>query len=330
MWYNNHIMNPRTTPKDFFLHLGATAVLYAAAVALINLWFSVINYFRPDALAGYYYANSMAWPISMLVVLVPVLYLLEWLIIRDMKRMPEKADLWIRRWRIYLTLFLAAVLIGGDLIALINVYLNGEITSRFVYKILVILLAAGCIGKYYFFSLYTNFRRAGLVRRFNAWFGLAFVVTAIVLGFSAVGSPDTQRALRFDQQRVGDLSNIQWQIISHWQRTGKLPGDLAALNDSISGTIVPTDPKTEDSYEYSTTGATSFQLCAVFERPTQDLKGRGEFGRGNVGIAYPSMPYPYPDNQNQWDHQAGRTCFDRTIDPDRYPVQPKPLSPAVI
>src|SRR3989344_3022636 len=120
-------MNTKTTPKDFFLHLGATVALYVAAGALINLSFSVINYFLPDALAGYFYANTVAWPISMLIVLVPILYAIEWFIIKDMARMPEKKDLWIRRWRIYLTIFLAVVLVGGDLIVLINTYLNGEI-----------------------------------------------------------------------------------------------------------------------------------------------------------------------------------------------------------
>src|SRR6185369_13216035 len=145
-------MTPKTTPKDFFLHLGATVALYAAAVALINLWFSLINYYFPDVLAGYFYGNSVALPISSLVILVPILYLLEWLIIKDIRKMPEKADIWVRRWRIYLTLFLATILMAGDLIALINTFLNGEITARFVWKVVVILLVAGCVGKYYFFS----------------------------------------------------------------------------------------------------------------------------------------------------------------------------------
>ena len=36
--------------------------------------------------------------------------------------------------------------------------------------------------------------------------------------------------------------------------------------------------------------------------------------------------YPYPGGVNEsWDHQAGRTCFERTIDKDIYPPYPKPL-----
>jgi hypothetical protein len=321
-------MNPiKTTPKDFFLHLGATVALYTAVVSLINLWFSVINYYRPDALAGYFYGNSVAWPISMLIVLIPALYIIEWIINRDIVRMPEKRDLWIRRWRIYLTIFLAAILMIGDLIALINIYLNGEITSRFIYKIIVILLVAGTVGKYYFFSLYPDLKWAKMSRMVHPWFGVIFALAAIVMGFVAVGSPATQRGLRFDSQRVSDLTTIQWQIVNHWQQKETLPASLADLNDSISSFIVPTDPETKAEYGYvvkaNSIGSkdVSFELCATFSRPTQDNKGRGEYGYGNSSIAYPAydMAYPIINDGDNWKHDAGRTCFTRTIDPDKYP-----------
>lgn len=319
------------TPKDFFLHLGATIVLYAAAGALINLWFSVINYYNPDALAGYFYGNTVAWPISMLIVLVPTLYVLEWLIGRDIARLSEKASLAIRKWRIYVTIFLAAALLIGDLIALINVYLNGEITSRFLWKILVILVLSGLVGMHYFYSLYPQLKLSSLVRRVAPWAGIALVLGAVVMGFIAVGSPATQRALRFDNQRVNDLSTIQWQVINYWQTKETLPPTLADAIDPIYGIKLSKDPETKADYEYRVISNDipnkniSFELCATFSRPTQDTEGRGEFGygRGGFGVAYPaydSIAIGYPgDGQDVWKHEAGRTCFMRTIDPDRFP-----------
>lgn len=328
-------MNTKTTPKDFFLHLGATVALYVAAGSLINLWFTVINYYFPDALAGYFYGNAVAWPISMLIVLVPLLYVLEWLINRDIARMPEKADLWMRKWRVYLTLFLTVVLIGGDLITLINTYLNGEISARLVWKVVVVLVIASAIGKYYFFNLYRNFKWSMFVRRFMPWWGIALVLAAIVIGFIAVGSPAQQRALRFDSQRVNDLQNIQWQVINYWQTKEKLPTTLSDLNDTLSGFVVPTDPDTKSAYEYSTkavsgtqtiSGGLSFELCATFSRESQDTKGRGVYGGSTYPIAY-DMSYPSPAGglSDVWNHAAGRTCFDRTIDPDKYPIIPRPV-----
>ena len=341
-------MTPKTTPKDFFLHLGATVALYASAAALINLSFSVINYYFPDVLAGYFYGNSVVWPISILIVLVPILYILEWLINRDAVKMPEKNELWIRKWRIYLTLFLVVILIGGDLIALINTYLNGEITMRFVYKIIVILLIGGVIGKYYFFSLYSNFKWAKTARRLNFWFGIILTLAAIVAGFIAVGSPAKQRALRFDSQRVNDLSSIQWQVVNYWQAKQKLPAMLADLKDPISGYVVPNDPETKAPYEYSvkeisvtspatntsktlatnsstktTAGGLSFELCATFSEMSQDNAGRGSYYGG--GMSYPTVAYdssyPIMKGGDVWTHGKGRVCFGRTIDPDKYKLQ---------
>ena len=316
----------KTTPKDFFLHLLATIVLYISAGALINLAFSVINYFKPDQLAGYFTSSSVATPISMLIVLIPILYVLEWLIARDARIAPEKQEIWIQKWRVYLTLFLAGAAIIGDIIALVNTYLNGEITSRLVYKVLAVLIIAGIVFAFYIVKKVQ-------VRKVLAVAGIVVALATIVGGFLTVGSPTKQRGLRFDSQRVSDLSSIQWQIINHWQQKGKLPATLTDLNNSIGGYIVPSDPNTSASYGYSVvTGTTSvaFQLCAEFSLPSQDTKGRGAYGGGYGGfggVAYRDVAtsYPYPGSNNDvWSHGAGKACFDRTIDPDMYPVTPKP------
>ena len=308
----------KITPKDFFLHLGATVALYASAIAIINLAFSIIDYFFPDVLAGGFYVNSMAWPISMLIILVPILYILEWLINKDIKQVPEKGDLWIRKWRIYLTLFLVIVLIGGDLIVLINIYLNGEVSSRFVYKILAILLVGGSIGKYYFFNLYTNFKISKFVQRFKAWSGIVLVLAAIITGFIVVGSPAKQRAVRFDSQRINDLRNIQWQVVSYWQQKSKLPSNLEELRDPISDYSIPTDPETHKSYEYSIKDIKTFKLCADFSLDYQDLKDRGEpvyvMNKYMMDASYPAIGI-----DDNWVHKIGHTCFERTIDPEKYP-----------
>ncbi len=334
----NSSMNNQTTPKDFFVQFGATIALYIAAGAIINLVFSIIDYLNPDALAGYFIPGSIVWPVSMLVVLVPILYVLEWLVNRDAIRMPEKRDIWIRKWRIYLTLFLAVALIGGDLIALINIYLNGEITGRFIWKVLAIIVVAGVIGKYYFFSIVseggTGFfsRYARVIRKSNAWFGLIMVIAAIVGGFLIVGSPAKQRAIRFDEQRINNLTTIQYQIINYWQTKSVLPTALADLNNPIANFTVPTDPETGAQYAYSVKGS-AFELCAIFDLASSQTQAQG--------IALQSYPVQAPNipgssQIDSWAHPAGQACFSRTIDPALYPPSngsvipsalPKPLSP---
>ncbi|MCX6715436.1 MAG: DUF5671 domain-containing protein [Candidatus Taylorbacteria bacterium] len=318
-------MNTKTTPKDFFLHLGATVALYAAAVALINLSFNIINYLEPDALASYFYSGSIAWPISMLIVLIPLLYVLEWLLVRDIRLIPEKKDLWIRKWRIYLTLFLAGATIIGDLIVLINTYLSGEVTSRFIYKILAILIICGAIFAYYLLARITEEEKGRAARKTVAVVGLVLVIIAIIAGFVIVGSPSKQRALRFDSQRVNDLQSIQWQVINFWQRKATLPTELAEVKDSISGNIVPSDPDTDKPYEYAITGKNTFELCAMFSLPTPDLKGRGAYYGGGMGGAYYDTSAYKNGADDIWKHETGRTCFKKVIDPTQYPPN-KPVS----
>ena len=183
-------MNNNTTPKDFFLHLGATVALYAAVVALINLAFSVINYYLPDQLAGYFYSGNIAWPISMLIILVPILYVLEYLIIKDIRKLPGKESIWIRRWRIYLTLFLTGAVMVGDLIALVNTYLNGEISGRFAYKVLAVFVIAGVIFLYYLIEKKSGLDGVDIGTKSNSRFivatiGLVVALIAIIFGFIA-------------------------------------------------------------------------------------------------------------------------------------------------
>ena len=303
---------PKTTPKDFFLHLGATVALYIAAIALMNLAFTTINSVFPDALGYYFDADSIVWPISILIVLTPLLYVIEWTISKDVQKMPEKINLAIRRWRIYLTLFLTGAAIVGDLIALINTYLNGEISSRFIYKVLVVLIVSGVIFAYYLIS------KGGLKsvwQKTLTWIGAALVLIAIIAGFVVVGSPSTRRAIRFDEQRVSDLQNIQYLITNYWQTAGKLPQDLPTLNDPITNAVVPKDPETGNIYLYRITDKTSFELCANFSLAS------GSTTNSNGGIYSRPIPAPISGNVNEnWKHNAGKYCFQRTLDPARFPA----------
>ena len=300
-------MNTKTTPKDFFLHLGATIALYASAIALINLAFESINRALPDALSNYWSANSIVWPISMLIVLIPVLYSIEWVIGRDISKIIEKKDIWIRRWRIYLTLFLTGATIVGDLIALINTYLNGEISSRFVYKVLIVLIVSAVIFAYYLLERITDSSKNKKWKMILAWLSIILVIVGIVDGFIIVGSPATQRVQRFDEQRINDLTNVQRQITNYWQNTGKLPQTLDVLNDPVGNYLLPQDPDTRAPYEYSVKGPNSFELCASFDLQLQDPC---------PNCATKPMNYPV----ESWIHTAGHACFERTIDPSKYPV----------
>ena len=66
----------------------------------------------------------------------------------------------MRRWLTYLTLFLAAVVLVGDMITLVYNVLGGELTVRFVLKVLVAALIAGSIFGWYLVDLRREEREA--------------------------------------------------------------------------------------------------------------------------------------------------------------------------
>lgn len=307
----------RAEPKDFFLWLGAIVAFYASITSFLTLLFQYINYTYPDSLAGYGdpYGGLVRTSMATLIVLAPTAVILFNLIRRSIRADRSKKDIWVRRWAIVLTLFIAAAVALVDLITLINTFLGGEITTRFTLKAVVILLVAGGVLLHFIADMkgywFRHPRRAQMV---GVGFG-ALALASVVAGFFIIGTPSDMRERRFDEQRVWDLQSIQWQVVNYWQTHEELPDTLTDLNDPISSFMVPTDPKTGEPYEYSTAGINSFSLCATFSQPTPDMEGRGEFGmsRPMYDIA-PSSPM-----NESFEHGAGRECFERIIDPKRYP-----------
>lgn len=304
----------KTSPRDFFLWLGAIIALYGSITSFITLLFEYINYSFPDNLAGYGdpYGGAVRFAMSALIVMVPTLIVLFYFIRKTISEEPGKANIWVRRWAIVLTLFIAAVTILIDLITLINTFLGGEVSMRFGLKVLVVLLVA--VGVFLHFLADQKGYWLKQVRRANM-VGIAVGVLAlvsVVSGFFIIGTPTDVRELRYDEQKVQDLSNIQSQVVYYWQTKRVLPQTLAEVEDPLSGSSIPMDTQTGAAYTYRVENDLSFTLCATFNKPTPDTKGQGSYD--SYAVKYPGMGM-----DENWLHGAGETCFTRTIDPDRFP-----------
>lgn len=314
---------PKTTPKDFFLHVGAIAGLYWSAGALIALLYQLIDYAFPDKLASYGdpYSAGIKFAIASLLVIFPIFLWIGSRLQKEFDVSPEKRELPIRKWLVYLTLFIVSIVIIVDLITLINTFLGGEITMRFALKALATFVVAGLIFGYFL----SDIRRPENSSKRLKIFGLVaaiLVATAIIFGFVVMGSPSTQRKIRFDSVRVGHLQSIQSQIIEFWRLKQALPQDSSELNDPLLGFKVPVDPRTDTAYAYRKVDTDSFELCADFELPTPDVEYRGSY-RGDYSISYPAYPGVFEDES--WKHDVGKTCFTRDIDPDKIPPYEKPF-----
>lgn len=312
----------KTTPKDFFLWLGAIVALYGSITSLIALLFEYVNYTFPDALAGYGdpYGGAVRFAMATLIVMVPTLMVLFRLIRRSITEEAGKAHIWVRHWAIVLTLFIAAITILIDLITLINTFLGGEISIRFGLKVLIVLLVA--VGVFLHFLADQKGYWVRNPKKAN-WVGIGvgvLTLVSIVSGFFIVGTPTHVRMLRYDEQKVQDLQSMQYQVINYYQTKRVLPADSSQLVDPLTGYTLPVDPQSKSTYTYKKTDALTFELCATFNEPTPDTAGKGAYSTREV--SYPSMG----GVDESWKHETGETCFSRTIDPERYPA----LSPSQV
>ena len=308
---------PKITAKDFFLWAGAMVAFYWSVIAFIFLIFDYINYTFPNVLSYYPadpYQSGISYKMAFIIILLPLYMFLARLIRRDAARDPSRREIWIRRWALILTLFVAGAAIAGDLIALLTTFLSGEeLTTAFLLKMLVILFVATGVFMHFISDL-TGYWDAFPLRRRYVGVGTAVLAAvAILSGFFIVGTPYQARLARFDVEKVSDLQNIQSQIIDYYRAKQKLPATLADINTSLSYGPLPVDRQTGESYGYQALGALSFQLCATFNAKSRAIQNiysepRAVLISGKAGI---------PDN---WQHGSGfQTCFDRTIDPSFYP-----------
>ena len=241
----------------------------------------------------------------------PLFLILSTLVYRTYKTEPRKKELWVRKWLLVLTLFIAGGALAGDLITLIYYFVDGkELTTGFILKALAVFVVA--VGVFWYFLEDIRDRITSKTRKI--WFvvSVILVLASIVLAFSVIGSPRTQRLVRYDQEKVRHLQTIQSHIVNFWQRKNRLPNNLDELKNPISSIAIPVDPQSGNSYEYEVIGDFSFQICADFNR---------ESGKYPTEQAYYSRTKVTED----WKHDEGVVCFEREIDPDLYNNKPVPV-----
>jgi len=311
----NTTTTTKVTPKDFFLWLGAMVTLYVSTISFLALLFNYIDQLFADPLSYYDpYSSGIRFAMAALFVIFPLFLFLFRVLQKDIRSNPQKKELWIRRWLIFLSLFVAGITLVVDLIILLNNFLGGEeLTTAFLLKVLAVFIVIGAGFLYFLKDIQGYWESREKTSKMIGAITAVVVLLTLIAGFFIIGSPQTQRDMRLDRERVSDLQSIQWQIVNHYQRTGKLPENLSTLEDPIAGYQLPTDPQTNAVYEYAILNSSTltFELCTTFAAESAGL--------AQASKLEPSLARPGLDD-NFWKHDAGRVCFERTIDPEQFPV----------
>jgi hypothetical protein len=299
-------METTNTARNFALQLGSLIALYVSLSALVAVIFGAINTMYPDQAEGYWAYDSaqqgIRFGIAMLIVFFPT-YIVLTRFVNQIRRKETGTYLVLTKWLVYLSLLVGGAILLGDLVAVILMYLNGEITTRFIFKAAALLVVVGAAFYYYIQDARGYWNTHEKESKLYAAGAGAAVIAVLVLGFFNSDTPKEAREMRLDQQQIDSLSDMEWRISDHFQINKSLPSDIETLYVGIEAPKAPEDRK---SYEYKIIDEDTYELCATFAKPSMQ--------NGN-NIARPAMSAtealknPY----NNWDHGEGRTCFERTV-----------------
>ncbi len=143
--------------KDAFLYLLSFSTLATWTIGLGAVVFALIERWIKDPVSqNNYYANTyhqMADSLACIIVAFPVYLFTMRYITREVDVHPEKLESPVRKWLTYIALLIAAGIVVGDLITFLTYFLRGELTARFVAKVVTTLVIAGGVFWYYMGSL---------------------------------------------------------------------------------------------------------------------------------------------------------------------------------
>jgi hypothetical protein len=145
---------PYVSAREAFLYLVLFILLAVVAWNLGSLLFALIDTAISDELDAGSYSflgreEQIRYAISGLAVGTPVFAWLAIHIRRQRRTNPAMQRSRVRKWLTYATLIIAACTLIGDAIGLVYGFLAGDLSTRFVLKVLVIASIAGGVFLYF-------------------------------------------------------------------------------------------------------------------------------------------------------------------------------------
>lgn len=300
-------MSKNNSPKFAFWYLLSLVALVFVAFSVGAIIFQIINKYIPDVVA-YNYQMSVSmellkFAISALIVATPLYFWMQYLIFRSLKSGELDKEVGVRKWLTYFILLVAAVVVIGYLIAVINSLLDGELTTKFILKTLTVIFIAATIFSFYFYDIKREDVSKGKDKIINIYlFGsLAIILVSLIFSFTMIESPAQARNNKIDQQIINNFYSINTAVDNYYRANKKLPENLEMLlniddNALFENNIV--NPSTKNKIEYKVVASDKFDLCTEFLTDSAQEQYRSE-----------------------WKHKIGYDCVTMTV----YSAQEVPL-----
>lgn len=294
-------MDNKHNAKYAFYYLLSLVALVFTALSVGMIVFSIIDKTIADALMNYRGIGdgSLKFGISALLIAAPIYYVTAIMIGKGLKSGELDKESPLRRWLTYFILLISSLIILGVFIVVMNNFLSGELTTRFILKALVVFVISGATFTYYLYEAKrATAGQSDQVIKIFGWASLAVVVVAFVSAWFFVESPQTARARRLDQTLINNINMIESAVNTYYTRHEALPEDIAAIqaDDIYLDDRTLNDPETNEPIVYNRRGDRSFELCATFRLDSRDSVENS---------------YYYPGDSKQ--HGAGYQCVSGSL-----------------
>ncbi len=266
--YNNNMNNKHNAKYAFYYLLSLVALIFTA-LSFGMILFSIIDKLIPDVLNSYSNVdNQLKFAISALFIAAPIFYFISTLIHKGLHKGELEKDSAIRRWLTYFIVLISSMIILGVFIGVINNFLSGELTGRFILKAVTMLFISGITFSFYFYDIKREQpeKKDKIVKIFF-FATAALVLAAFIAAWFFVESPKTARNRRLDSALVQNIYSIENAMNSYYDTNKKLPASLDELKADKRNYFnenVLMDPETKAPIIYNKLSDKEFELCATF------------------------------------------------------------------
>jgi len=303
-------MSKNNAPKFAFFYLLSLVALVFTALSVGIIVFQIINKEILDVIEQYqgmYSDGALKFAISTIIISTPIYYLTSRQIYKSLFKGELDEESGVRKWLTYFILLVAIVVMIGWLIGIINGFLDGELTTKFILKALTAIVISGSIFSFYLYDIRRENIKGRKDKVISTYFYASVVVILVVFVTSwfIVESPTETRKRKSDQNIINSFNMIDSGLNNYYQQEEALPQTLDELSDykylklSVDDLV---NPITGDTYEYKVISENEYELCTTFQSDSQEY----------------SENY-YRDEM--WPHQAGYQCLGQKIN-NLLPAQP--------
>ncbi len=268
---------PANAAKFAFFYLLSLVALVFMAVSTGMVVFQIINKYVVDTISRYegaYSDEALKFAISALIISVPIFYAISGIIYKSLFKGELAKNSGVRRWLIYFILLVSSVVMIGWAIGIINGFLNGELTIKFILKTLTALSLAAGIFSFYLYDIKRTEVAGKKDKVIKIYFIVSLVVVLAVFAVSlfVVESPGETRDRKIDEEVIRNFSVIDQCVSEYYKEKKNLPENLGEAIDNCHYAFTPEeeDKIKSGEVEYKKGEDKKYELCAEFITSNKD------------------------------------------------------------